>query len=244
MSFSRRLSSLVRSTRVASCLALRACENSSVRGRYLPLGWNPGLYGADERRGAVGRGEADRGGDVMGEGDDTDEGGGTNDEADGRLEDAEGIARDELGVWDGVGRFELDLSSLMTELMDGTRLRSGGERGGGGERSSWRVMVDEEEGALDWAWGRRGDDTGDGRGCRRRNVEGFLGAASGSGAEEEGEGESCPLMAGGSGCVGGSESVLAGGTRSSFSASECRMLGGGTLGAMGGVETVREWRLD
>jgi hypothetical protein len=229
MSFSRRLSSLVRSMRVASCLALRACENSSVRGRYLPLGWNPGLYGADERRGAAGRGEADRGGDAMGEGDD----GGANDEADrggSGLGDAEGMARDELGVWDGVGRFELDLSSLMTELMDGTRLRSGGERGGGGERSSWRVMVDEEEGALDWAWGRRGDEgrarTGDGRGCRRRNVEDFLVVVTGRGADEEGEGESCPLV------VGGSRSGSA------------RTLGGATLGGMGSVERVREWRLD
>ena len=86
MSFSRRLSSLVRSIRVASCLALRACENSSVRGRYLPLGWNPGLYGADERRGADERGEGNKGGDVTGEGEGQEAGGGcggTNEEADG-----------------------------------------------------------------------------------------------------------------------------------------------------------------
>lgn len=70
-----------------------------------------------------------------------------------------------LGVCDGVGRLECDWSSLIAELMEGTRLRSGGEwgsggeRGGGGERSSWRVMVDEEEGALDCTWGGpRGDE--------------------------------------------------------------------------------------
>lgn len=83
--------------------------------------------------------------------------------------------------------------------------------------------MDEEEGALEWtADGRRGDEgsarAGDGRGCRRRKVEDFLGAVKvrgGSGAEEEeeeGEGESGWLWfpsrvgmsgSGGSGWVGG-----------------------------------------
>ena len=103
MSFSRRLSSLVRSTRAASCLALRACANSSVRGRYTPLGWNPGLYGAGERMWPDGRGELDKGGDVMGEGEEPEEvGGEVTDEEEGGgggwLEDAEAVAREELGV--------------------------------------------------------------------------------------------------------------------------------------------------
>lgn len=51
----------------------------------------------------------------------------------------------------------------MAEFTDGTRLWGGGECVGG-ERSSWRAMVDEEEGALDCApGGRRGDE---GRGAR------------------------------------------------------------------------------
>ena len=75
--------------------------------------------------------------------------------------------------------------------------------------------------------------------------------AGGSGAEEEdgeGEDESCPLMvgeSGGSGCVGGSASVTRSSTRGSqWSPSASGMLGGRTLGGMGSVETVREWRLD
>lgn len=174
----------------------------------------------------------DDGGDDMGEGVETSVGcGGTNEGVDGGrgwLEEAEGT--DELGVWDGL----LRLSSLMTELMDGTRAWTGG----GGERSSWRVMVDEEEEALDWACGRRGDEgkgarAGDGRGCRRRKVDDFfvvvvVVVSGGSGveeeeAEEDGGGESgclCfPLvvggMSGGGGSGGGgSESVDGGETAS------------------------------
>ena len=177
----------------------------------------------------------------MGEGEEQDEteagggcDGGNEEGGGGRLEDAEGTAKDELGVWDGVGRFEWDLSSLTGELTDGTRLWSGGERRGGGEKSNWRVMVDEEEGALDW--GRRGDDgkgarAGDGR--KRRNV--VLGEVTGGRGTEEVDGEGCfPLMAG---SVTRSRSMSA----ASFSV---MMLGGGTFGGIGTVETVRECRFD
>lgn len=37
------------------------------------MGWNPGLYGADERWGADGRGGVDKGGDIIGEGEGLDE---------------------------------------------------------------------------------------------------------------------------------------------------------------------------
>jgi hypothetical protein len=95
-----------------------------VRGRYLPLGWSPGLCSADERRVADGMMKADKVGCCGGRGglDDTEAGGGcggTNEDADGGswLEDAEGIAKDELGV---LGRFEWNLSS---PTMDGNEWR-------------------------------------------------------------------------------------------------------------------------
>ena len=101
MSFSRRRSSFVRLIRVASCFALRASENSSVRSRQTPLGWNPGLYGADERGGVAERGEVDTGGDVTGEGERLDER-----EADKSCGGAKAgwmvATKDEFGVWDGL----------------------------------------------------------------------------------------------------------------------------------------------
>lgn len=67
--------------------------------------------------------------------------------------------------------------------MDGTRLWREGERGGEGERSSWRVTVDEEE-EEEGSEGRRREARG---GCKRRKVDDFFGVVEtgGSGAEEE-----------------------------------------------------------
>ena len=48
---------------------MRAATNSSVRGRYTPRGWKPGLYGAGERPAAVRDEAADVDGVIAGEGD-------------------------------------------------------------------------------------------------------------------------------------------------------------------------------
>ena len=81
--------------REASCLSLRACVNSSVRRPITPLGWNPGLYGAGERRGE-GEGDGLDEADVEGTNREVERGGSWPD-------DSEGIAKDALGVWDGLG---------------------------------------------------------------------------------------------------------------------------------------------
>lgn len=61
----------------------------------MPLGWNPGLYGAEER----GRGEVETGGDVTGEGERLDE---TEVVGGSRRDGWMGAAREELGVWEGL----------------------------------------------------------------------------------------------------------------------------------------------
>lgn len=138
--------------------------------------------------------------------------------------------------------------------MDGTRLWRGGERGGGGERSNWRVIVDEDEGALDWAeGGRRGDEgsarAADGRGWRRRKVEDFFGEAGmrgGSGVEEaEGEGESSwvciPSPARGmSGCGCGGGGDVTGDVRGSSLTGWTGSMSEGSFSVIQSPETGRE----